>query len=405
MTVPGPTDLRGSEQSRPLAAGSSEPGLGEPPDDLAEDLTAADLAALPDASPRRLFWRAFRKHKLAVISMIVLGLMYTVVLIPEFLAPTTPDFLRSSYAFAPPQLLHVVGQNEDGTTDFLFVNGYTSTVDADTNAIEYQESDQRVAVQLLVKGEAYRLFGLIPLQTHLIGPADPTQPFFLLGADANGRDLLSRMIYGTRVSLSIGLLGVLIAFVLGIVLGGVSGYFGGRIDSLVQRVIEFFMSIPTLPLWLALAAAMPLSWGPLQRYFAITMILAIIAWTSLARVVRGRFLAIRSEEFVLAAQLDGNSPWRTIITQMLPSFTSHLIAALTLSIPGMIIAETSLSFLGLGLAPPAISWGVLLQSAQSLRAISTAPWLLLPGLAVVIAVLALNFLGDGLRDAADPYRR
>lgn len=407
MTVPGPTDLRGSKQAHPLiVTGASEPGLDEPPDDLAEDLTAADLAAMPDASPRRLFWRAFRKHKLAVISMIVLGLMYTVVLIPEFLAPTTPDYLRSSYAFAPPQLLHVVGQNEDGTTDFLFVNGYTSTVDADTNAIEYQEDpSQRVAVRPLVEGEEYRLFGLIPMQTHLIGPVDASEPFFLLGADANGRDLLSRLIYGTRVSLSIGLLGVLIAFVLGIVLGGVSGYFGGRIDSLVQRVIEFFMSIPTLPLWLALAAAMPLSWGPLQRYFAITMILAIIAWTSLARVVRGRFLAIRSEEFVLAARLDGNSPWRTIMTQMLPSFTSHLIAALTLSIPGMIIAETSLSFLGLGLAPPAISWGVLLQSAQSLRAISTAPWLLLPGLAVVIAVLALNFLGDGLRDAADPYRR
>lgn len=400
MTIPGPTDLT-ARSADPTAVPDSADM-----DALADDLTASELAALPEASPSRLFWRAFRKHRLAFVSMIVLGLLYTIVLIPEFLAPTTADHLRSSYAFAPPQLLHVGGTSEGGRTDLLYVDGYTSMVDATTNAITYTvDPSQRIGVAFLVKGEEYKLFGLIPSRTHLIGPQDSEQPFFLLGADANGRDLLSRMIYGTRVSLSIGLLGVMIAFVLGIILGGISGYFGGRIDSAVQRVIEFFMSVPTLPLWLALAAAMPLTWGPLQRYFAITVILAIIAWTSLARVVRGRFLAIRSEEFVLAAQLDGNSVWRTIMRQMLPSFSSHLIAQLTLSIPGMIIAETSLSFLGLGLAPPAISWGVLLQSAQSLRAIATAPWLLLPGLAVVVAVLALNFMGDGLRDAADPYRR
>lgn len=397
MTLPGPTDNAIAERVNAV-------------DDQIEDdgdlFAESELAALPDASPSKLFWRAFRKHRLAFISLIVLLLMYGVALVPEFLAPTTPDHLHSSHAYAPPQRLHVYESTPEGSRLGLYVYGYTSTVNKDTNAIRYVvDPSQRVDVGLFVRGQPYKLFGLIPSSIHLLGPKDSSQPFFLLGADANGRDLLSRLIYGTRISLSVGLIGVLLAFVLGIVLGGLSGYFGGRVDNAVQRIIEFFMSIPTLPLWLALAAAMPLSWGSLQRYFAITVILAIVAWTGLARVVRGRFLALRGDEFVLAAQLDGNSVLRTTMRHMLPSFTSHLIAQLTLSIPGMIIAETSLSFLGLGLAPPAISWGVLLQAAQNLRAVSTAPWLLIPGIAVVIAVLALNFLGDGLRDAADPYKR
>ena len=205
--------------------------------------------------------------------------------------------------------------------------------------------------------------------------------------------------------MSIGLIGVALAFVLGVVLGGISGYFGGSVDTVIQRVVEFFMSIPTLPLWIGLAAAVPPSWGPLQRYFAITVILSIFAWTDLARVARGRFLSLREEDFVTAAQLDGNRQPRVIFRHMLPSFTSHLIASLTLSIPGMILAETALSFLGLGLQAPVVSWGVLLQEAQNIRVVATAPWLILPGVAVVVAVLALNFVGDGLRDAADPYKR
>jgi peptide/nickel transport system permease protein len=215
--------------------------------------------------------------------------------------------------------------------------------------------------------------------------------------------LLSRIIYGTRVSMTIGLVGVTISLVLGIFLGGISGYYGGWLDNLIQRTIDFIRSLPTIPLWLGLAAALPVTWGPLQIYFAITIILSVIGWTALARVVRGRFLSLRTEDFVMAARLDGASQIRVIFEHMLPAFYSHIIASITLAIPGMILAETALSFLGLGLRPPVVSWGVLLQDAQNVRSVATAPWLLLPALGVVFAVLALNFLGDGLRDAADPY--
>lgn len=229
------------------------------------------------------------------------------------------------------------------------------------------------------------------------------QPFYLLGGDGQGRDLLSRIIYAARISLSIGLVGVTLSLVLGVVLGGVSGYFGGKIDVLIQRLIEFIMSVPALPLWMGLGAAVPSDWGVLKTYFAITIILSLIAWTGLARVVRGRFLQLRSEDYVLAAELDGARKPRVIFRHMLPAFTSHIIAVITLAIPGMILAETALSFLGLGIQAPAVSWGSLLNDAQSIRIISEAPWLLLPGAAVVIAVITLNFVGDGLRDAADPY--
>jgi peptide/nickel transport system permease protein len=232
---------------------------------------------------------------------------------------------------------------------------------------------------------------------------DPDKPFFLMGTDRVGRDLFSRLVYGTRVSLSIGLVGVMLSLTLGIILGGVSGYYGGLIDSGIQRTIEFVRSIPTIPLWMGLAAALPRDWGPLQLYFAITVILSLVGWTSLARVVRGRFLSLRQEDFVRAAKLDGASEKRIIFRHMMPAFLSHIIASVTLAIPFMIVSETALSFLGIGLRPPVVSWGTLLQDAQSVRAVTAAPWLMLPAIPVIVSVLAFNFLGDGLRDAADPY--
>jgi peptide/nickel transport system permease protein len=242
------------------------------------------------------------------------------------------------------------------------------------------------------------------MDTHLIGPKDPDTPVFMSGTDRLGRDMLSRVIYGARISMSIGLVGVALSVVLGIALGGISGFYGGRIDNIIQRVIEVIRSIPTIPLWMGLAAALPPGWSGLRVYFGITVILSFIGWTGLARVVRGRFIAMREEEFITAARLDGSSERRIIARHMVPSFMSHIIASVTLSIPAMILAETSLSFLGLGLRPPIVSWGVLLQEAQNIRTVATAPWLFVPGVALVCTVLSMNFMGDGLRDAADPYR-
>jgi peptide/nickel transport system permease protein len=267
------------------------------------------------------------------------------------------------------------------------------------------DETQKIPIRFFVKGEPYILWGLIPARIRLIGPVDQSQPMFLLGADRIGHDVLSRIIYGTRISMSIGLVGVVISLSLGILLGGISGYYGGSADVIIQRIIEFIRSIPTIPLWMGLAAALPVDWPPLRLYFGITVILSLVGWTGLARVVRGRFLSLREEDFVMAAQLYGAGELRIILRHMLPSFMSHIIASITLAIPRMILAETSLSFLGLGLRSPIVSWGVLLKDAQNVRAVYSAPWLLTPAIAIVVAVLALNFLGDGLRDAADPYAR
>jgi peptide/nickel transport system permease protein len=369
------------------------------------EVAAIDDRDYADAAPSKLVWQAFTRHKFAVVGLVVLAFVYFVAIFADFLAPTSPERFNPDYTYAPPQGLHVFDTDAAGKTHFRpFVYGYTQTVDSSTYEITYAiNPDEKIPIGLFVTGVTHRLLGLFPTDIHLIGPLEPKAPFFVLGADRTGHDLFSRIIYGTRVSMSIGLIGVALAFALGITLGGISGYFGGPVDTVIQRIVEFFSSIPTLPLWLGLAAALPVGWDPLQRYFAITVILAIIAWTHLARVVRGRFISLRGEEFVIAAQLDGNSRMRVIYRHLLPSFTSHLIASLTLSIPEMILAETSLSFLGLGLQPPIVSWGVLLQDAQNIRTLATAPWLFAPAIPIVITVLSLNFVGDGMRDAADPY--
>jgi peptide/nickel transport system permease protein len=383
------------------AMDAASPGGSSGGNDIA---TAQTQKTAYVASQWKLMWWKFRRHKLAMIGGVVVILLYLSSIFAEFLSPADPNQVVSTHTYAPPQRLHFF-DNSDGDLDFgLYVYGYKSEIDAATLKRTFTiDNEKKVPVRLWAHGSEYKLLGLISTNIHLIGPTEAGEPFYLLGADRLGQDLLSRLIYGTRISMSIGLIGVMLSLVLGIFLGGISGYFGGFIDNVVQRVIEFLVSIPRIPLWLGLAAALPKTWSPLRVYFGITIILSIIGWTGLARVVRGRFLSLREEEFVTAARLDGSGEMRIILRHMVPSFMSHIIASLTLAVPGTILAETSLSYLGLGLRSPINSWGVLLQEAQNIRSISTAPWLLLPGVLVVIAVLALNFLGDGLRDAADPY--
>jgi len=351
-----------------------------------------------------LVWRKFTRHRLGVAGGIVVLLAYLVALIPEFLAPVTLEAYNPSYAYAPPQTLHWGVESENGWQFRPHVLAYEMVVDYNSGRRLFTPDPEGIIdVGLFVHGEPYRLIGLIPTDIHLFGPVEVGQPVFVVGADRLGRDILSRTIYGARISMTIGLVGVALSLVLGILIGGISGLFGGIIDNLIQRLIEFVQSVPSIPLWIGLAAAIPMSVPPLQVYFLITIILSILGWTSLARVVRGRFLAMRNEDFVKAARLDGAGPVRIVFRHMLPSFLSHIIATVSLAIPGMILAETALSYLGIGLRTPIVSWGVLLQEAQNVRTIASAPWLLLPGAAVAISVLALNFLGDGLRDAADPY--
>jgi peptide/nickel transport system permease protein len=358
------------------------------------------------ASQWQLMWWRFRKHKVALASAVVIILIYAVAVFAEFLAPFPSGKYEANYTYAPPQRLHLLDSSEGSTRFRPHVNGYKVEIDqAALRRTFAVDPESIIDVRFFAKGEPYKILGLIEWDRHLIGPTDPTQPMYILGADRLGRDLLSRIIYGTRVSMSIGLVGVTLSLVFGVILGGLSGYYGGSVDNLIQRSIEFIRSVPSIPLWLGLAAALPPNWSPLRTYFAITVILSVIGWTGLARVVRGRFLSLREEDFVMAAKLDGASERSIIFKYMLPSFHSHIIASITLAIPGMILAETALSFLGLGLRPPVVSWGVLLQEAQNVRAVATAPWLLLPAVAVIVSVLTLNFFGDGVRDAADPYGR
>jgi peptide/nickel transport system permease protein len=354
-----------------------------------------------------LMWRRFKRHKLALVSLWIVGLFYLVALLAEFIAPVDPSDYSARYTYAPPQGLHFLAQGEDGSWQFgPFVYGYKTEIDPVALRRTFViDETVRLPVSFFAQSEPYMLAGIIPMSVKLMGVENPRDPFYILGADRLGRDLLSRLIHGTRISLSIGLAGVTLSLFFGIIIGGFAGYYGGWFDTAVMRVVEFIRSMPTIPLWLGLAAAMPKDWTALQTYFAITLILSLIGWTELARVVRGRFLSLRTEDFVTAAQLDGASDWRIITRHMVPSFMSHIIAAATLAIPGMILAETALSFLGLGLQAPIVSWGTLLQDAQNIRTLATAPWLLLPGVCVVVIILSMNFFGDGLRDAADPHGR
>jgi peptide/nickel transport system permease protein len=357
------------------------------------------------ASQWQLMWWRFRKHRVAVASgLVVLG-FYAVVIGADFLAYADPNASEAQRSLMPPQRIFWF----EGWRFSPHVLAVTGARDPATFQRVYRtDPGRKIPIRFFAEGFEYRFLGFIPASRHLIGVdggVDASQKIFLLGTDVQGRDLWSRLMYGTRISLTIGLFGVLASLVLGVVLGGLSGYYGGVTDTVIQRTIEIFRSIPTIPLWMGLAAALPRDWSILQIYFAITIIISLLGWTELARVVRGRFLAMREEDFVVSARLVGCSQFRTIFVHMVPSFMSHIIAATTLALPAMIISETALSFLGLGLRPPAISWGVLLQQAQNVQTVALTPWLMIPALPVIVAVMAFNFLGDGLRDAADPYGR
>lgn len=368
----------------------------------------ADPADIAIAGQWTLVWQKFARNKVALVAGVIILCFYLVGAFAEFLAPNLPNAARPQYTFAPPQPISLFVTGPDGGRTFQpHVKGYSMQVDPVALRRSFVADETKIVpIGLFVKGAPYKMWGLIPMERHLIGPIKKTDPVHLLGTDKLGRDLLSRLIYGTRVSMSIGLIGVTLSLTIGVVLGSLSGFYGGWVDIVIQRLIETISAMPTIPLWLGLAAAVPLVWSPLKVYFVITLIVSLLAWTGLAREVRGRFFALRGEDFVTAARLDGARERRVIFRHILPSLTSHILAVVTLSIPTMIVAETALSFLGVGLKPPVVSWGVLLQDAQNIRTISTAPWLLIwPSLAVIVAVLSFNFMGDGIRDAADPYEQ
>jgi len=352
------------------------------------------------ASQWKLMWWKFKRHKLAMFAGLVVIVYYLVAALAEFVAPVGFTTYNDQYVYAPPQRLHLF---RDGKIS-LHVYGYGFERDpVSTKKTWFIDESVMIPVGFFVHGEPYTLWRFIESDLHLIGPRTPGDPFYLMGADKNGRDVFSRMIYSSRVSLTVGLLGVAINLILGIVIGGLSGLASRMTDNVIQRLIEILITIPQLPLMLALAAVVPLDWGALKVYFMITIILALIGWTGLARVVRSKFLSLREEDFILSATLDGVPTGRLIFRHMIPSFLSHIIASVTLSIPYMILGETALSYLGLGLRPPVVSWGVMLQDTQKVAVLASYPWLLWPAVAVIVIVLAFNFLGDGLRDAADPY--
>jgi peptide/nickel transport system permease protein len=376
-------------------------GSTQPPQrDVEAERAAADRISM--ATQWQLMWWRFRKHRGAMVAAVVVAIFYIIVLFADFFAYSPPGQSDAQLSLLPPQPIHFF----DGDQFAPHVFGLTGKRDPKTFKRVYQpDPEKKVFLKLWAEGYPYKLWGLFETNIHLLGVKEgkAEESIFLMGTDLQGRDLFSRLMLATRTSLTIGLVGVALSLFLGILLGGISGLYGGIVDSGIQRMIEVVRSIPTIPLWMALAAGMPSQWPITRIYFFITLIIALIGWTTMARVVRGRFLSLRQEDFVTAAELAGASQMRIIFRHMVPSFLSHIIAATSLALPAMIIAETSLSFLGLGLRAPAVSWGVLLQQASNIQAVAITPWLLIPAIPVIVVVLAFNFLGDGLRDASDPY--
>ncbi len=354
------------------------------------------------ASQATLIWWRFRQHRLAMVAGPVLLLLYLIALFCEFVAPYGPQEEFQDLLHASPSRIRV--RDTTGNLVRPFVYAREGGLNRETFLREFTEvEDVRYPIRLFVQGSEYELWGLFPMTRHLWGTGVDNPPVFLFGSDRFGQDVFSRVVYGARISLTIGLLGVFLSFVLGLAIGGVSGYVGGFVDEVIQRGIDLLISIPHIPLWMALAAALPRDWSTVKTYFAITLVLSIVGWAGLARVVRSKLLALREEDFTVAAIVAGASQWRIVSRHLLPLFLSYIVVSITLAIPGMILGETALSFIGLGLQPPAVSWGVLLQDAQQILSVAHHPWLLFPCLFVILTVLMFNFLGDGLRDAADPY--
>ena len=353
-----------------------------------------------NASQGQIIWWRFLRHRLALFALIFLGLSYASILVSEFLAPYDLHSRQTDSIFAPPQRVRLF---HEGRFVGPFVYPIDYRLDMDTLKREHTPDRSRPQpIRFFCSGEPYQFWGTFPARFHLVCPPEDGT-LFLLGTDRLGRDMLSRLLHGARISLTVGLVGVILSYTIGIVVGGLAGYFGGFFDAAVQRITEVLRSIPELPLWMALSAALPVTWDPKLIYFGITIILALLDWPSIARAVRSKLFALREEDYVAAAEMMGAKPSRIIGRHLLPNFTSHLIASASLSIPSMILAETALSFLGLGLRPPITSWGVLLAEAQNIEAVALYPWLLLPMVPVMATVLAFSFLGDGLRDAIDPH--
>lgn len=356
-----------------------------------------------NASIRQLVWWRFKKHTLAFLALWVVGLLYFGAIFCEFLSPYALDSRHIDNIYSTPTNVHII--DAQGNINRPFVYDVRLEVDIKTQEMRYVEvTDKIYPIKLFVRGDEYDMWGLWRSNLHLFGVDAPAN-IFLFGTDRMGRDMFSRCLYGSRISLSIGMIGVGLSLVLGLVLGGISGYVGGWADGIIQRAVEIVRCFPSIPLWMGLSAALPDHWDPLKVYFAIMVILSLIGWTDLARMVRGKMMSLREEEFVLAARFAGAGHARIIFKHMLPSFASHIIVMVTLSIPGMVLAETALSFLGIGLKPPITSLGVLLKEAQNVTTVALYPWLLIPVLFVIVTVLAFNFVGDGIRDAVDPYSR